>query len=154
MVFHRISKPYSQQQVDVTPSKLSCNRPRIFRRFFWLRHHCFRNIYEISKMTPVHLRRSLYVQDPQVPASQSYLFGVSSTQRERYVFWAVGRGVRVTKFAPLLLPRYKRYDITNQNIPGNFLILHATTVLRKSEMVGEKTVGSSWPDPIPFCHFT
>ena len=53
----------------------------------------------------------------------------------------------MTKFAPLLLPRYKRYDITNQNIPGNFLILHATTVLRKSEIVGEKTVGSSWPDP-------
>ena len=54
----------------------------------------------------------------------------------------------MTKFAPLLLPRYKRYDITNQDIPGNVLLLHATTVLRKSEMVGEKTVHSSWSDPI------
>ena len=54
----------------------------------------------------------------------------------------------MTKLAMLLLLNYKRYRSTNENFLMKFLEVHAARISRKSGMVGEKTVDSSWPDPL------
>ena len=47
----------------------------------------------------------------------------------------------------LLLLNYKRYHSTNENFLMKCLEVNAARISRKSGMVGEKTVNSSWPDP-------